>query len=64
MLDDTHLYISTPEFDSLLALSRGTGAGAIPPEHRRRLVDLGFVRRVGVEFLLTSNGRFRLMLGN
>jgi hypothetical protein len=64
MLDDTHLYVSTPEFDSLLALSRGIGADAIPPEHRRRLVNLGLVRRVGVEFLLTSNGRFRLMLGN
>ena len=64
MLDDTDLYISMLEFDSLLALSRGTDADAIPPEHRRRLVRLGFLRKVGVEFLLTSNGRFRLMLGN
>jgi hypothetical protein len=63
MLDDTRLYISTPEFASLLALSRGGDADAIPPEHRRRLVGLGFVRKVGIEFLLTSNGRFRLMLG-
>jgi len=63
MLDETHLHISTPEFESLHALSRGTNVNAIPPEHRQRLVSLGFVRKVGIEFLLTSNGRFRLMLG-
>lgn len=63
MMTDPEIPLTAQEFDSLRELSKQTDPNAIPREHRQRLARLGFVRTVGVDLLLTSCGRLRLMRG-
>jgi len=63
MMTDPDAPLTTQEFDSLVELSRQADPNVIPREHRQKLARLGFIRTVGVELLITSYGRLRLMRG-
>jgi hypothetical protein len=63
MLPDPDAPLAAPEFDALVELSKGADPHAIPLEFRQKLIKFGFVKKVGVEFLITSAGRLRLMRG-
>jgi hypothetical protein len=64
MLTDQNAQLTAQEFRSLVQLSREADPNAIPREHRQTLARLGFIRRVGVDLLITSYGRLRLMRGS
>ena len=63
ILPDPDAPLAGAEFDALVKLSRGADPHAIPLEFRQKLIKFGFVKKVGVEFLITSAGRLRLMRG-
>ena len=63
MLHNPDAPLTAPEFDALVELGKGADPHAIPLEFRQKLIRFGFVKKVGVEFLITSAGRLRLMRG-
>ena len=63
MASEANAPLSEAEFQSLLALTGSADAHAIPPEHRRLFIRLGFLRKTGTELRVTSAGRLRAMRG-
>jgi len=63
MASETNAPLSEAEFHSLLVLTGGGNAEAIPAEHRKLFVRLGFLRKIGTEFRVTSTARLRAMQG-
>lgn len=63
MASESNAPLSEAEFHSLLALTGGGNAEAIPAEHRRLFVKLGYLRKIGTEFRVTSAARLRAMRG-
>jgi len=63
MASETNAPLSEAEFHSLLALTGGGNVEDIPAEHRKLFIRLGFLRKIGTEFRVTSTARLRAMQG-
>ena len=55
--------LSPAVFEALRNLSNGADPQQVPLEYRQQLIMLGYARKTGTEFLVTSAGRLRVMQG-